>query len=103
MRVDFNVPLNREFQITDDSRMRAAIPSIKKILEDGGAVIVMSHLGRPKEGPEDKYSLRHLRDHLSKLLGIDVRFADDCIGDLTQQKSINLKPGDVMLLENLSL
>lgn len=101
MRVDFNVPLNREFQITDDSRMRAAIPSIKKILEDGGAVIVMSHLGRPKEGPEDKYSLRHLRDHLSKLLGIDVRFADDCIGDLTHQKALNLKPGEVLLLENL--
>ncbi|MEE4176872.1 MAG: phosphoglycerate kinase [Bacteroides sp.] len=101
MRVDFNVPLNSEFQITDDSRMRAAVPSIKKILDDGGSVIVMSHLGRPKEGPEDKFSLRHLRDHLSKLLDVDVRFADDCIGDLTHQKALNLRPGQVLLLENL--
>lgn len=101
MRVDFNVPLNSEFQITDDSRMRAAVPSIKKILDDGGAVIVMSHLGRPKEGPEDKYSLRHIREHLGKLLGVDVKFAEDCIGDLTHQKALNLKPGEVLLLENL--
>ena len=101
MRVDFNVPLNKEFEITDDSRMRAAIPSIKKILDDEGSVIVMSHLGRPKEGPEDKYSLRHLRDHLSKLLGVDVKFAEDCIGDMTHQKALNLKPGEVLLLENL--
>lgn len=101
MRVDFNVPLNSEFQITDDSRMRAAIPSIKKILDDGGSVIVMSHLGRPKDGPEDKYSLRHLRDHLSNLLEVDVRFAADCIGDMTHQMALNLRPGQVLLLENL--
>lgn len=101
MRVDFNVPLNSEFQITDDSRMRAAVPSIKKILDDGGSVIVMSHLGRPKDGPEDKYSLRHLRDHLSNLLEVDVRFAADCIGDMTHQMALNLRPGQVLLLENL--
>lgn len=101
MRVDFNVPLNSEFQITDDSRMRAAVPSIKKILDDGGSVIVMSHLGRPKEGPEDKYSLRHIRDHLGKLLDVDVKFAEDCIGDMTHQKAMNLRPGEVLLLENL--
>ncbi len=101
MRVDFNVPLNSDFQITDDSRMRAAVPSIKKILDDGGSVIVMSHLGRPKEGPEDKFSLRHIREHLAKLLGVEVKFAEDCIGDLTHQKALNLKPGEVLLLENL--
>ncbi|MBW6496968.1 MAG: phosphoglycerate kinase [Bacteroidales bacterium] len=101
MRVDFNVPLNSEFQITDDSRMRAAVPSIKKILDDGGSVIVMSHLGRPKEGPEDKFSLRHIREHLAKLLGVEVKFAEDCIGDLTHQKALNLRPGQVLLLENL--
>lgn len=101
MRVDFNVPLNSDFQITDDSRMRAAVPSIKKILGDGGSVILMSHLGRPKEGPEDKFSLRHIQAHLGQLLGVDVKFAEDCIGDLTHQKAINLKPGEVLLLENL--
>ncbi len=101
MRVDFNVPLNSDFQITDDSRMRAAVPSIKKILDDGGSVIVMSHLGRPKEGPEDKFSLRHIREHLAKLLDVEVKFAEDCIGDLTHQKAMNLRPGQVLLLENL--
>lgn len=101
MRVDFNVPLNSDFHITDDSRMRAAVPSIKKILDDGGSVIVMSHLGRPKEGPEDKFSLRHIREHLAKLLDVEVKFAEDCIGDLTHQKALNLRPGQVLLLENL--
>jgi phosphoglycerate kinase len=101
MRVDFNVPLNSEFTITDDSRIRAAIPSIKKILGDGGSVILMSHLGRPKEGPEDKFSLRHIRGHLGKLLELEVKFAEDCIGDLTHQKALNLRPGEVLLLENL--
>ena len=80
LRVDFNVPLNAEFQITDDSRMRAAIPTIQKILRDGGSVIIMSHLGRPKEGPEDKFSLKHIVNHLSDLLQTPVDFANDCIG-----------------------
>src|SRR5919198_5499631 len=82
IRVDFNVPLDKKtFEITDDTRMRAAVPTIKKILDDGGSVILMSHLGRPKEGPEDKSSLKHLVSHLSQLLGgINVLFANDCIG-----------------------
>lgn len=101
IRVDFNVPLNDNLQITDDSRMRAAVPTIKKILQEGGSVILMSHLGRPKEGPEDKFSLRHLKDHLHKLLETDVQFADDCIGDTAKQMADNLKPGEVLLLENL--
>ncbi len=101
IRVDFNVPLNKELQITDDSRMRAAIPTIEKILADGGSVILMSHLGRPKEGPEDKFSLRHLREHLGKLLKKDVQFADDCIGQSASEKAASLNPGEVLLLENL--
>ncbi|HQW21783.1 MAG TPA: phosphoglycerate kinase, partial [Bacteroidia bacterium] len=80
IRVDFNVPLDKEYNITDDTRIRAAIPTIKKILADGGSVILMSHLGRPKEGPAEKYSLKHLVDHISKLTGTTVKFADDCIG-----------------------
>jgi phosphoglycerate kinase len=102
IRVDFNVPLNDKYEITDDNRMRAAIPTIKKILADGGSVILMSHLGRPKEGPTDKYSLRHLVPHLSELLGgINVLFANDCIGEEAVEKSAALKPGEVLLLENL--
>ena len=103
IRVDFNVPLDKQtLAITDDNRMRAAIPTIKKILDDGGSVILMSHLGRPKGGPEDKYSLRHIVMHLSELLGgIDVQFADDCIGESAVELSASLKPGDVLLLENL--
>ena len=107
IRVDFNVPLNAEFQITDDNRMRAALPTIKKILADGGSVILMSHLGRPKEGPTDKYSLRHLVNHLSELidkgssLKTPVYFANDCIGEEAIQKAAALKPGEVLLLENL--
>lgn len=101
IRVDFNVPLNKEFQITDDSRMRAAVPTIEKILRDGGSVILMSHLGRPKEGPEDKFSLRHLVDHLAKLTGAPVKFADDCIGQSAVDLSASLKPGEILLLENL--
>ena len=101
IRVDFNVPLNKELQITDDSRMRAAIPTIEKILDDGGSVILMSHLGRPKEGPEDKFSLRHLREHLGKLLKKEVQFADDCIGQSAREAAESLKPGEVLLLENL--
>src|SRR6187397_2449577 len=82
IRVDFNVPLNDKFEITDDSRIRATIPTIKKILNDGGMVILMSHFGRPKDGPEDKYSLKHLIKHLSELLGgTTVLFANDCTGE----------------------
>jgi phosphoglycerate kinase len=102
IRVDFNVPLDKSFAITDDTRMRAAIPTIKKILADGGSCILMSHLGRPKEGPEEKYSLKHLVAHLSDLLGgIKVHFATDCIGGPAAMASANLKAGEVLLLENL--
>ena len=102
VRVDFNVPLDKDFNITDDTRMRAAVPTIKKILNDGGSVILMSHLGRPKDGPDKKFSLKHLLPHLKELLGDDnVLFANDCIGDEAIKKSEELKPGEVLLLENL--
>lgn len=101
VRVDFNVPLNDKYEITDDNRIRAAVPTIKKILKDGGSVILMSHLGRPKDGPTEKYSLKHLVDHLKKLLDTKVEFADDCIGEQARQKAEGLKPGEVLLLENL--
>lgn len=101
IRVDFNVPLDKEYKITDDTRMRATIPTIKKILTDGGSVILMSHLGRPKEGPTEKYSLKHLVSHLGELLGTDVQFAADCVGEDAVQKAKELKPGQVLLLENL--
>ena len=102
IRVDFNVPLNSEFEITDDNRMRAAVPTINKILNDGGSVILMSHLGRPKDGPTDKYSLKHIVAHLSKLLsGKQVLFATDCIGQDAIDLAKNLKAGEVLLLENL--
>ena len=102
IRVDFNVPQNDKFQITDDTRMRAAIPTIQKIIKDGGNVILMSHLGRPKDGPSDKYSLKHLVVHLRRLLdGETVLFANDCIGDEATKMSVDLQPGEVLLLENL--
>jgi len=101
VRVDFNVPLDDRLQITDATRINAAVPTIKKILEEGGAVILMSHLGRPKEGPEEKFSLRHLLPYLSEKLGIDVGFAPDCIGDEAVELAATMKPGDVLLLENL--
>ena len=101
IRVDFNVPLNDKFEITDDTRIVAALPSIKKIMADGGSPVIMSHFGRPKEGPEDKYSMRHLVGHLSKLLGVDVKLAPDCIGEDVQAMAKALKPGEPMLLENL--
>ena len=102
VRVDFNVPLDDHFKITDDTRMRSAVPTIKKILNDGGSVILMSHFGRPKKGPEDKFSLKHLLPHLKELLGnTNVLFANDCIGDEATKKSKELKPGEVLLLENL--
>lgn len=102
IRVDFNVPLDAQFAVTDDTRMRAAVPTIEKILHDGGSVILMSHLGRPKEGPTDKYSLKHLVAHLSQLLGgRHVAFANDSIGEEAIQKAAALQPGEVLLLENL--
>lgn len=101
IRVDFNVPLDKDYHITDDNRMTAALPTIKKILKDGGCVILMSHLGRPKGGPEEKYSLKHLVPHLSDLLGQQVQFADDCIGADALAKSKKLGKGEVLLLENL--
>src|SRR5437867_1333408 len=102
IRVDFNVPLTDKFDVTDDTRIRASIPTIRKILDDGGSVILMSHLGRPKEGPEGKYSLKHIVQHLSELLGgITVEFADDCIGQQATDKAAALQPGQVLLLENL--
>ncbi|MFB6457441.1 phosphoglycerate kinase [Chitinophaga sp. Hz27] len=102
VRVDFNVPLNDKFEITDDTRMRAAVPTIKKILKDGGAVILMSHLGRPKDGPTDKYSLRHLVYHLISLLdGVTVKFASDCVGPVAEKEAADLQMGEVLLLENL--
>ncbi len=101
IRVDFNVPLNENFEVTDDTRIRAAIPTIKKVLEGGGSPIIMSHFGRPKEGPTDKYSMRHLVAPFSKLLGVEVKLAPDCIGDEVKAIAKALKPGEVLLLENL--
>jgi phosphoglycerate kinase len=100
VRVDFNVPLDENFQITDDTRIRAAIPTLKKILKDGGSVIIGSHLGRPK-GPTDKFSLRHILPRVSELLGVDVQFASDCIGEETETKAAALSRGEALLLENL--
>ncbi len=103
IRVDFNVPLDENLKITDDTRMKATLPTIKKILTDGGSVILMSHLGRPKDGPTDKYSLKHLVNHLHQLLGgqTKVFFADDCIGSQAGLTASMLRPGEVLLLENL--
>ena len=101
VRVDFNVPLDSDFNITDDSRIAAAIPTIKKILNDGGSCILMSHLGRPKEGPTEKYSLKHIVSRVEQLSGAKVLFADDCIGASATELSSNLKAGEILLLENL--
>lgn len=101
IRVDFNVPLNDAFQITDDTRIQATIPTIKKILGDGGSVVLMSHLGRPKGQANPDFSLSHIVAHLSDVLGVDVRFAKDCIGDESVAQSAALKAGEVLLLENL--
>lgn len=101
IRVDFNVPLDDDMNITDDTRIRAAIPTIQKVLSDGGSVILMSHLGRPKGGPEDKFSLKHILKDLSGLLGKEVEFTSDCIGEEAKTKAKDLKPGQVLLLENL--
>jgi phosphoglycerate kinase len=101
IRVDFNVPLNDKFEVTDNTRIRAAIPTIKKVLADGGSAILMSHLGRPKGGKEDKYSLRHVVDALKEELGAEVKFAEDCVGEAAESKASELKEGEVLLLENL--
>lgn len=101
IRVDYNVPLDENFQITDDTRMRATIPTLNKIIADGGSIVLMSHLGRPKDGPSDKYSLKHLVPHLSTLLDRPVQFASDCIGEEAALKAAALKPGEVLLLENV--
>ena len=105
IRVDFNVPLDKAtLAITDDTRIKAALPTVKKILADGGKVILMSHLGRPKEGPEDKYSLKHIVPHLTGLLGSDAKkvfFANDCIGEQAYMTAGMLQAGEVLLLENL--
>lgn len=101
IRVDFNVPLDENFKVTDDTRLRAAIPTIKKIIEEGGSAILMSHLGRPKGGADDKYSLRHVVEDLSYKLGQDVQFAEDCIGEEAESKSGSLQNGEVLLLENV--
>ncbi len=101
IRVDFNVPINSKGEITDDTRIRAAIPTIKKVLDSNGSVVLMSHLGRPKNGPEDKFSLIQLVDHLSELLSTEVTFSKDCIGEDAINATSKLKPGEVILLENL--
>ncbi len=100
VRVDFNVPLDENFNITDDTRMRAALPTLKKILADGGSIIIGSHLGRPK-GATDKFSLKHIIGHLSDLLGVEVQFANDCMGEEAALKAAALQPGEVLMLENL--
>lgn len=102
VRVDFNVPVNDKYEITDDTRMKAVVPTIQKIINDGGMAILMSHFGRPKDGPTEKYSLKHLVKHLSELLGgTAILFADDCIGEQAYKTAEKMKPGDVLLLENL--
>ena len=101
VRVDFNVPLNDHFEVTDTTRIVASIPTIKKIIELGGSVILMAHLGRPKEGPTNKYSLKHTIKTISDLVGMPILFADDCISDESFQLSSSLKPGQILLLENL--
>ncbi len=101
VRVDFNVPLNDKFEITDDTRIKATVPTIEKILNSGGSCILMSHLGRPKDGPTEKYSLKHLVNPLSLVFGRTVKFADDAVGEQATKMAEELKPGEILLLENL--
>jgi len=101
VRVDFNVPLDENFNVTDDTRIRAAAPTIKTILEKGGSAILMSHLGRPKNGPEDKFSLKHIVANVSEHLGVDVKFVSDCVGADVEAAAAELKAGEVLLLDNL--
>jgi phosphoglycerate kinase len=101
VRVDFNVPLNDEQKITDHTRIQATLPTLNKILSEGGSLVLMSHLGRPKDGPDAKFSLRHVVQHLSEVLGRQVKFSGDCIGDKALRMSSELGSGEVLLLENL--
>ena len=101
VRVDFNVPLNSELKVTDNNRIKGALPTIRKIVEDGGSAVLMSHLGRPKDGPEDKFSLKHVIPELEKLTGRKVKFAPDCIGEETLKMKESMEPGEILLLENL--
>lgn len=101
VRVDFNVPLNEKYEITDDTRLKAVIPTVNKILKDGGSAVLMSHLGRPKEGPAEKYSLKHLINYLKDTFKTDVEFAPDCISPEAKEMAETLKPGQILLLENL--
>lgn len=101
VRVDFNVPLNDALEVTDATRIIAAVPTIQKIIQSGGSAIVMSHLGRPKSGPEDKFSLRHVVDEFSRRLGRSVQFVSDCIGPIAETACKNLQSGEILLLENL--
>lgn len=101
IRVDFNVPLNGNFEITDNTRIKAALPTISKVLNDGGSAILMSHLGRPSNGPEEKFSLKHIVDEVIKLTKAPVTFVDDCIGEKATTAANNLKAGEILLLENL--
>ena len=101
VRVDFNVPLNDKFEITDYTRINAVVPTVKKILSDGGSAILMSHLGRPKDGPEEKFSLKHIVKALEEKFGTSVDFADDCVGASAKEKAASLNSGGVLLLENL--
>jgi phosphoglycerate kinase len=100
IRVDFNVPLDENFKVTDATRIEAAKPTIIKILEDGGAVVLMSHLGRPK-GVEDKFSLKHIVEKVSEVIGVEVKFASNCVGEIAEKAAAELKMGEVLLLENL--
>lgn len=101
IRVDFNVPLDAAYAVSDETRIKAAIPTLKKILKDGGSIVLMSHLGRPKDGPTNKCSLSHIVTNVSRLLGVQVTFVNDCISEEAFEKSAALKPGEVLLLENL--
>ena len=101
VRVDFNVPLNENSEITDDTRIRAALPTLKKILADGGSVIIASHMGRPKKNPDLKYSLKSILSHVSELLGVDIKFAPDCANEEAAKMAAALKPGEALMLENL--
>jgi phosphoglycerate kinase len=101
IRVDFNVPINEKLEVADDTRIKAALPTIKKILSSGGVTILMSHLGRPKGEYEEKFSLKNIVSRLSELVETEVKFAQDCVGEKTSKIVNELKPGDVLLLENL--
>src|SRR5688572_5025293 len=101
VRVDFNVPLNENFEVTDDTRIKAALPTLNKVLNDGGSLVLMSHLGRPKGNPNNKYSLKHIVSALSGLLKREVKFVGDCISSEALSAAGALKPGEVLLVENL--